>query len=679
VGREYNNICEETGIVNVKLRYLLLTFFLIMAPYVCHAAEGGAFAASAGATASGEPQGHSKEVVNDLLLFWEEKDLYVESPTRNVKPISKAAENITVITAKDIEDMNAHTVAEVLDRVTGVFVDFPGHDFGSASFLSIEGSDSAGRQVLVLLDGIPWNFLSSGTAETNSIPVRIIQRIEVIKGPASSSWGSSLGGVVNIITKDTGNSYVPSGSLNASYGQKQTQDYTAEVAGKVGSLGYYLYAGNQYTDGLRDGRSFNNNSLYSKFSFPISSGVKIGATVGYSEPHLGSIDIPSSDIASNSRIRAFWATTSLDIDITKELRLSAELYDFEQKFAQTNNALGLGDLGNAGELFLNADYDEQTTGGSAKLIWNHGIHTAVLGTDISHGSLTQTLDAGQFLQSQDVPSSSSASPDEDKWAVFANDTMSLGRFSVTPGIRYDHNSISGSFVSPSIGATYKLTEHAILRASVARGFSTPPLSWTSGGALFLDPNPSLEPEKVWSYQVGIESSLSRYLWAKITLFYHDVSDALERVPLAAGPPTFNDLILNDGNVRRKGCELETETAPFHNISLKAGFAYVNSDSASDVEKKNIYEYNLGMKYDDRKSFMGQLFGHYVWWDLNSASMAKYNDFLWDLDLRKRVYTRERTSVDVFLAVHNIFDGSQYTFGDTKNPKRWIEGGMTVSF
>ncbi len=663
--------------MNVKLRCLLIVLFLAVS-FVCLAADTGASSSvSAKIATSGEAQSPSSEVVDDLLLFWEEKDLFVEAPTRNVKPISKVAENVTVITAKDIEDMNAHTVAEVLDRVTGVFVDFAGHDFGSTSLLHIQGSSE--RHVLVLLDGIPWNFLSSGVGETNSIPVRIIQRIEIIKGPASSAWGSSLGGVINIITKDTGNSYRPSGSINASYGENETQDYSGEVAGKAGFLGYYLYAGRQDSDGLRDSRSFVSNSLYSKFILHLSSDIRIGITAGYSEPHLGFIDIPSSDIMSESRSRVYWATASLDADLTKELSLKAELYGFKQKLAQSNNALGLGFFGSAGDLFLNADYDEQTTGGSAKLIWSHDIHAAVLGMDISRGSLDQTLDAGQFLQSLNVPAVSAANPEIDKWAVFANDTVSLGKLSITPGIRYDHNSISGSFVSPSFGATYKLSEHVIFRASVARGFSAPPLSWTSGGALFLDPNPSLKPEKVWSYQVGVESSMSKYLWTKLTLFYHDVDNALVRVPMAAGAPTFNDLYENDGKVKRKGVELETETAPFHNISLKAGFAYVNSDSSSDMDGKNIYEYNIGVKYDDRKSFMAQLFGHYVWWDLSPADMAKYNDFLWDLDLRKKVYSIERTSIELFAAAHNIFNGSQYSFGDLKNPKRWAEAGVTVRF
>ena len=168
-----------------------------------------------------------------LEMFYKDKDLVVSS-TRHAKPISQVAENITVITARDIERMNAHTVAEVLNRVPGVFVNFT-QDFGAPSILQSQGSED--RHVLVLVDGVSWNFLADGAAQTASIPVGIIERIEIIKGPGSSVWGSSLGGVINIITKSAGTTESPSGTLSASWGEKNTQDYRGQVSGKAGPVG----------------------------------------------------------------------------------------------------------------------------------------------------------------------------------------------------------------------------------------------------------------------------------------------------------------------------------------------------------------------------------------------------------------------------------------------------------
>ena len=225
----------------------------------------------------------SEEEMEILRMFYKDKDLVV-SATRHPKYISQVAENITVITADDIEATNSHTVAEVLNRIPGLFISFS-QDFGATSLIYAQGSED--RHMLVLLDGVRWNFLNSGAAETNSIPVGIIERIEARKGPASSTWGSSLGGVINIITKPTGTDQRPTGSVKASYGEKETQDYRAELSGKAVKVGYYLFAGYQRADGLRSSRYFDNNSFYSKIYISVSEELNLGLSMGYSDPNTG--------------------------------------------------------------------------------------------------------------------------------------------------------------------------------------------------------------------------------------------------------------------------------------------------------------------------------------------------------------------------------------------------------
>ncbi len=628
-------------------------------------------------SSSGNRIASSHTTKDELLLFWDEKDLYVQSATRHEKPISQAAENITVITAKEIEEMNAHTVAEVLNRISGVFVDFSGHDFGSSSLLHIQGSEE--RHVLVMLDGIAWNAMNSGSAETITIPVRIIDRIEVIKGPASSAWGSSLGGVVNIITKNTGDARNPSGTLSASYGEARSQDESAEVSGKAGPVGYYLFAGRQESKGLRDDRDFRSYSLFSKVKIPLSKDVALGVAAGYSEPKGTLAVLPSYDLLNRGLFRAFFGTASLDAAISPELKLNVQFNTFKQKFNLNNSVLGMGLMGAAGDLYQDSVYDEKTTGVSGRLVWTRGAHTAVFGAEYSHGTLEQVLTAGPLLQSIGVPETMRTDPSINKWAVYANDTITFGRFTITPGIRHDHNNITGSFTSPSLGATYKLAEKTILRASVARGFTIPPLAFTSGGGLFLDPNPSLRPEKVWSYQGGVESGVCDYLWLKAAVFYHDMRDAIVPVAFGGGPPAYNDIFINEGKIRRQGVEVEAETVPVYNLSLKAGFAYVQKKPSLAPDTVVNYAYNIGIKYDDRKSFMAQLFGHYVWWGMSDVLQAKYDAFIWDLNIRKRIYSTEKTETELFLTGHNIFSGSQYTIGDVKNPGRWVEAGLRFKF
>ncbi|MCP6657794.1 TonB-dependent receptor plug domain-containing protein, partial [Klebsiella pneumoniae] len=92
-------------------------------------------------------------------------------------------------------------------------------------------------QVLVLIDGVSQTSTSSNFADVGAIPVQNIERVEIIKGPASTSWGSSLGGIINVITKSPEENRAAAGMVSASLGERFTGDYRGELTGTVGSFG----------------------------------------------------------------------------------------------------------------------------------------------------------------------------------------------------------------------------------------------------------------------------------------------------------------------------------------------------------------------------------------------------------------------------------------------------------
>jgi vitamin B12 transporter len=648
----------------------------------------GLFLSAPGDAAAQDPPASGRTQVaqaapsdSDLLLFWEEKELYVQTATRTEKPLNQVAENMTVVTAKEIEDMNAHNLADVLNRVPGMFIDTAGRDFNGSALLSMQGSVE--RLVTVLLDGVVWNSLGGGNASVNNIPVRIIERIEVIKGPASSSWGSALGGVVNIITKGTGDTSRPTGAVSASYGEANSQDYNAELFGKAGAVGYYLYAGRQQTDGLAKNRDEEQNRFYAKLSLAPTRDLSLLFTTGYSDPVENSGNISGGGLSMTSRQKAtvYFATGSADYRISPEWSLKATAHLYQNKFDQpvtftapaSLTVAGLTLTANSGDLLKRSIWDEQTVGGSVKLIYAGAMQTLVLGLEASHGTLDQTGVVGSFYQPLyqllGRETNSLTRPSIEKWALFANDTLEFGPLAVTPGVRLDHDNITGYFVSPSIGATYELAEHTVARASVARGFTSPPLSDTSGGGLFMTPNPALKREEGWSYQVGLESAVTEYLNAKATLFRHDTHNFIDE---STNPPT------NNGNVVRQGYELELDTVPVYNVSLRLAhsYAHVMPENASG---KDNYSYMVGVKYDDRTSLMAQLTGAYVWMTQAPVYNAQYNTFIWDFNINKRIRTSDHTSLDLFATVHNLFSGNHYTNYTYPNALRWVEGGVRFRF
>lgn len=614
-----------------------------------------------------------------VLRMYFKEDTLVISPTRTLKRLSRAAENMEVITSEEIEKMNARTLAEVLERVTGMFLSFYGHDFGSDSTINIQGSNN--KHVLVLLDGIIWNTLNEGNVITNTIPVRIIRRIEIIKGPASSAWGSSLGGVINIVTKEADKNRTAGGSVSASYGERGTSDLSAEVSADSGSVRYYLYAGKQDSDGLRNERWFNNETFYSKVNVPISSDIDLMFTAGYSEPHINDGDNISMDLSSNSITRDRFTTASLTAELSDALIFDASVYFFQFRFVQeVDEPAGLW-TGTPGAMFKDTTIDEKTNGFTGKLVFRGDSHTAVLGTDYSYGTADVSVHAGaaQILY-YSAPEMTVTSKGITKWAVFLNDTISIGKLSVTPGIRYDDNNVTGSFTSPSIGATYRAARNTILRASIAKGFNSPALSVTTSGGLFIDPNPDLISEKVWSYQAGLESWAVEYIKVKLNVFHHEIENDIVVSKFFGPAPTLNDKYFNLGRSKRDGVEIDLETAPFHDFSFRTGYAFVHKRTyyVSDTSE-DTYMINAAFIYDDLRSFFGQLEGHYIWWDLDSADMPEYDTFIWDLNMSRKLYSSKKINNELFFAVHNIFNGSQYVYFEKKNPGRWIEAGVRLTF
>ena len=144
----------------------------------------------------------------------------------------------------------------------------------------------------------------------------------------------------------------PTGSIRGSYGEKDTQDYRAEVSGTAGPVGYYVFAGRQDSHGLRPSRNFDNHSVYSKLHIPLSRDVDVGVSIGYSDPEIGLGDFPSGDITAAGASRTFFTAASLDASLTRELGLNVSFHRYKQKSALMNDVLGLGLSGPPGELYL---------------------------------------------------------------------------------------------------------------------------------------------------------------------------------------------------------------------------------------------------------------------------------------------------------------------------------------
>ncbi len=577
----------------------------------------------------------SDEDLQTLGMFYEGKDLVV-SATRNPKPISQTAENITVITAADIEMMGAHTLVDVLANVTGIQAADRGGP-GAFNDFSIQGADVF--NILVMLDGVTLNFAGDQFTDIGAIPVQNIERIEIIKGPASSSWGSALGGVINIITKSPLEEKKLGGALSISAGERGTRDAGGEASGTLGQLGYYLYAGNLTSNGFRPNTTLDQNNLYGKLRWELPQRGSLQFTIAYDRGIAGDGDTSAFGYLSRLRKQYLLSTVSFNYPVNENIDLDIALRTSQKRTDDTATDLS--------GVPLPPDFTakEFDTGGSAKFVWRHGINNLAVGTDFDHLHLEDTGFSNVKLFS-------------DKYGLFVIDTLSFGNVAVTPGIRYDRMRQVGDFYSPSLGVAWAMNDKIILRVYGARGYSLP---------LLL---PGSTQQKVLTFQAGIETTQIPYLWLKTTLFWNRLTDVL-------------NLVTNDLDKRRRqGVEVEARSVPLFNTFLSAGYTFVdatNLDTGDTLHDTPSQIVKLGLHYDDKRSLRGALLGRYVWFNASLPNNAKDKAVIWDLNLRKKVVEVHDTSLELFFSAHNIFNGAQYSEDFEKNARRWLEGGIRFDF
>ncbi|MFZ5774787.1 MAG: TonB-dependent receptor plug domain-containing protein [Thermodesulfobacteriota bacterium] len=608
-----------------------------------------------------------------LAMYFDESQL-VQVATRAPKPITQVAENVTIITAEEIADMRAQSLAEVLSRVAGVMVHRVGADFNGISYTFIQGSRE--EHVLTLIDGVRLNSAMSGDAVVSHIPLRIIERVEIIKGPASSVWGSSQGGVINIITKATGKAARPSGSVGLEIAEGHSSAYEADLAGKAGRVGYFLYAGRQDSDGIMNNRFYDSGRAYGKLAVDLPSQGLLTFTGSAVDPHFrtGDFDYMTPYFSEDIRDRSHFVTVNYDTPLSDSLHLNLGARHSERTFNDNRSIIAASPEGDPGSLFWYANWREKSQGANALLTWKSDWQQVSLGAEINRSEMGTTTDYGPWAQvNWWAPAVDESRPGyKEVYGLFVNDTMRFGALTLTPGLRYDNHSISGSLLSPSLGATYQLRPDTLLRATAARGFQYPILSYIAGGGIWDSPVPGLKPEKVTSFQAGVENRTLSFLSLKLTGFVHHITDGWVN-DANAGTWT------NGGSAERKGFEAEAETASWHNLRLAANATYALVTPAEEgTETTTATLTNLILRYRDQAGWKGEVAGQYAWWDATHV-YHQSEDLTWNMSIGRTVYSSDWLSCDLYAKVSNLFDGNSYNDKFYPMPGRWLLAGLRMSF
>ena len=215
----------------------------------------------------------------------------IVTATRTAQAVAKTLSSVTVITREDIERLQAQSVQELLRGIPGVSISSNG-GLGKVSSVFMRGTES--DHVLVLINGIKVGSATAGTTPFEHIPVAQIERIEVVRGPRSSLYGSeAIGGVIQIFTRTGSGTFKPYFSFGG--GSYQTYNTSAGISGSgerarlsvnvnsIDSEGFNACTGSPFPNGggcfttEPDKDGYDNQSASLRTGYRFENGIELDA------------------------------------------------------------------------------------------------------------------------------------------------------------------------------------------------------------------------------------------------------------------------------------------------------------------------------------------------------------------------------------------------------------------
>ncbi|WP_312245672.1 TonB-dependent receptor domain-containing protein [Stutzerimonas nitrititolerans] len=544
--------------------------------------------------------------------------------------ITEAPASISVISQEDLQQKRYNNLAQALGDVEGIDI---GQGTGKTGGLniSIRGMDS--KYSLILIDGrrqnAAGNVTPNGFNETSTSfmpPLSAIERIEVIRGPMSTLYGSdAMGGVINIITKKVASEW--SGSI--------TQDYTYQEDRDFGDTrNTSLYASGPLIDGLLGlqvrGSLFNREESDLSYGSGIEVSKRgpspvegrnsnIGARLSLTphEDHDFGLDVERGRQVYNNDECQLGSLDGLnrncDATATTANGYSDELRFEREQIALTHTArLGFGTLDSS--LMHNTTETIGRTIPGDVIGNDSGIPGSLIGDDRDLETTNLVFDTklvapigqshiatigGQWWKAEMTDGIALDDFEQKTWALFAEDEWRLrDDLALTLGARYDDHEAFGGHVSPRAYLVWNTTESWTMKGGISRGYRTPDLNElhsgingvTGQGTIITIGNPDLDPETTTSTEFGVYYDNLAGFNANATLFHNKFKDKI-----ATGDPVADPLCggntngtcsqqINVDEAVTQGLELagSWEFAPAWTLS--ANYTYTDSEQKSGENK-----------------------------------------------------------------------------------------------
>lgn len=601
-------------------------------------------------------------------------DEIIVTATRTEQEIKDTSGNVTVITAQEIKESNAHTVDETLKYQSGL--DIQGGGFLSSKIrLTMRGipSNYGPQRVLVMMDNRPINEEYQGDVDFRFLPTDNIERIEIVRGPASALYGSNaVGGVINLITKSGKD--LPLLNLKSTTGSFNTYGSVLQHARQIGNLDYFISAGEQTTDGYiknSDGtaKNWSSQNISTRANWKPDDESTIGLSLGMNNGK--GIEENFTRNQDTNYLTLSYQTglfKDYDGDFTARIYRNGLEQDLEWKFGATGA------------------YDQSTLGTQIQQSLQPAKnHLLTFGIDTKQQDVLVKETNGVINET--VNSQAAYIQDEIVLNERAGGNVIIG----TLGLRYDRHEEFGSQTSPRIGVVYHLTEQTSLRSAVGKGYRAPTVSdlflpLTPYGPITFQGNANLKPETLWSYELGLDHRFTADLSLRLTLFQSQLQDAWDYI-------RDTDNIYRPNNITRlsmQGIETEVKYHITKGLDSFANYTYTDAKYAKDKNNSSIegnyveevprLQGNLGIRYQPENS------ATIINFNVNGAG-ERYTDTenTRGNKLPKYLVATAGLSSGItknslfFVTVHNLFDRTYKEVIDYYQPGRWFETGLSIQF
>ncbi|MGI9203823.1 MAG: TonB-dependent receptor plug domain-containing protein [Woeseiaceae bacterium] len=408
--------------------------------------------------------------------------------TRLPQPETEAGSSVVLITADDIEALGVDFIVDAIATAPGVTVTQSG-SFGGFASVRIRGA--ASEQTLVIIDGVAVNDPSSpgGGFDFSRLDPANVDRIEILKGPQSTLWGTdAIGGVVNIVTKRPadgfgGNAFAQGGSFGAFRGG-------AAVNGANDRYDFRLSATGSTIDGISKADEKNGNVEKDGYE---------SATVSA----VGGLNLPA---AARLQASLLWTDADLDFDSFSfgaqgNVGDGDESSETEELTANLTLQLPLFD-GKLDNLLLVgiADIERENFSNGLPAFQSEGERT----TFRYQGDLALN-EQNRMVFGAEREETETGDDDTSIDGLFAlYEIQPFESLTLTAGLRRDDHARFGAETTGRLAVAYNPHEQLTLSASWGEGFKAPTLFQTTffccGG---IEPNPNLRPEVSDAFDVGV--------------------------------------------------------------------------------------------------------------------------------------------------------------------------------